>query len=90
MTPKQIKALRTRLKWSQQKLSEFLGTGEGGRGTVSHVENGERGVSGSKLRLLALLRLYGKNAGRLWDARYVKTVKRILKGEPDDGNESRN
>jgi len=85
MTPKQIKALRTRLKWSQEKLAEFLGYA--GREAVSNVEGDKKGVSGSKLRLLALLKLYGKNAGRLWDARYKKQIKEALKGEPDgEGN----
>ena len=88
MKGEQIKKLRERLGWSQQRLADYLGWSEkGGRGTISNAESDTYGVGGSTLRLLQLLRLYGRHAGRLWDRRYRKQIKEAIKGEPDENND---
>jgi len=83
MKGSQIKNLRKRLRWSQQKLAEYLNYGKGGRGTVSNIERGTYGIGGSALKLLHLAKRFGKDVLKLWDKRYEKQIKEALKGEPD-------
>lgn len=46
-----VKALRLRINWKQERMAEFLGVD---RSTVSHLENGRK-PSGAILRLLSML-----------------------------------
>jgi len=86
MTPKQIKDIigreYRRLK-SWRRVGEFFGFKSDSAAKRLH-DTGK--ANAPTLRLLALLKLYGRYASRLWDARYVKAVKRILKGEPDEND----
>ncbi|KQV27577.1 hypothetical protein ASC97_04140 [Rhizobium sp. Root1203] len=48
-----IRTLRERLNWTQDRLADYLGVD---RSTVSRMENGQHRVSGPVDRLLAVLR----------------------------------
>lgn len=53
MTPRELKAIRASLGWSQQRLAEALGVQ---RNTVNRWEMGTRAISGMAVKLLATLR----------------------------------
>lgn len=56
MTPRELKALRAALGWSQQRLAEAVGVQ---RNTVNRWEMGERIISPMAAKLLATLRPSG-------------------------------
>jgi len=53
MTPRELKSLRARLGWSQNRLAQALGVQ---RNTVNRWEMGLRQISPMAVRLLATLR----------------------------------
>lgn len=53
MTPRELKALRAKMGWSQGRMAEELGISTS---TVSHWEQGVQKISRPAARLLELLR----------------------------------
>lgn len=79
----ELEKLRKRLRWTQEKLGQFLGYT--GRAPVSNIETGKDNPGGAVRRLIELLKLYGADAPKLWDKQWARKIKKLFKDEDGDG-----